>query len=1067
MRRCNSATGNTSFERIAVNNQCGDDEMVPEDSARRRNPAGKSGESTRRKGRRPSFFLRANSGKIKEDHKEEPEAPPKNTKKGKRAKEEDKSRGRNKNSRLLNLKRNSSAEGAPESHRISRMFGRLEAGPPQLSSSFRFRNQNAKDVPVKKSSESDVSGDRPVTGLRTGEKRPDTLRESEEKSHNDDDAGGDDVRGDIHSATKAKNSATSINRSESYRERIPQKKIREKRKTSDPNLSKTSDVDLDTQGLSYTTNSGSSSNSSLSARSLDSPSTPLDMVTATQQRVQEAVTVTLTPNHTLPVLGDSDTEAEPDPPDWTKGVDENVLKSLSSREKKRQEVINELFHTEKTHVTKLKVLDQIFLKPMQESQILPADQLHLLFQNLEEMLDIHSRFNSAMKARKKESPLVGEVGDIILAMFDGAEGDNFQRAAAVFCAKQQIALEQLKERRKKDTKLNNFLTEAEGHSMCRRLQLKDMLPTVMQRLTKYPLLFKNLATYSQGYTEEEKSLHKAVELSKAILNHVNLAVKAAGDHQRLEEIQKRLDKSGFEKVDHPITNEFKNLDLRTHKLIYEGSLGWRIGNRQKPIEIYVLLLHDIIILLQKQDEKFVLKFYNMNTSSLLSPIVKVSSVLVRHNAVDKSALYLVNTSQNNAQIYDLVASSQSERIKWFRHITEAADAYKNKDHFGKNRRLDLNVSSPQSPPDSENADDSSEKQKELDDNNENDTVKGNNELETSGASQDGSESNQSNDSSQNSVTTATPQTSPSLSGRTETGDQGKKSVESSPSHRTTIEPLRLSTVENSLIQPSEVVVSQKPVLTAERVLTPLEQLRLKDEAVRRALMEKQQLMEEILHVPKGEFETIADMAAEPSMDKEETELILAAVNQANHLVAALNDSLNVTEEEVVAFASEVQCSPRSARRKSRLPEVPTHKLHKLQGISVCLNSQLTQLLKIMKERDEERERLRRELQRCREMIHFLHEVHRKSPKSDARVPEDVIQESSDVTPDPVTQVDTAAEESTPNDLSQQHADSRDGNSDVINEVFVDALTGEPFESTAAKDEPETEEERKREASEVP
>lgn len=58
-----------------------------------------------------------------------------------------------------------------------------------------------------------------------------------------------------------------------------------------------------------------------------------------------------------------------------------------------------------------------------------------------------------------------------------------------------------------------------------------------------------------------------------------------------------------------------------------------------------------------------------------------------------------------------------------------------------------------------------------------------------------------------------------------------------------------------------------------------EQLRLKDEAVRRALLEKQQLMEEILHVPKGEFETIADIAAEPSIDKEETELILAAVNQ--------------------------------------------------------------------------------------------------------------------------------------------------------------------------------------------
>lgn len=53
---------------------------------------------------------------------------------------------------------------------------------------------------------------------------------------------------------------------------------------------------------------------------------------------------------------------------------------------------------------------------MQENQILPADQLHLLFQNLEEMLDIHSRFNNAMKAKKKEDPLVGDISDILLAM---------------------------------------------------------------------------------------------------------------------------------------------------------------------------------------------------------------------------------------------------------------------------------------------------------------------------------------------------------------------------------------------------------------------------------------------------------------------------------------------------------------------------------------------------------------------------------------------------------------------------------------------------------------------------
>ena len=59
----------------------------------------------------------------------------------------------------------------------------------------------------------------------------------------------------------------------------------------------------------------------------------------TTARTHEAVTVTLTPNNST-TEWDSDLEAEPDPVDWTKGVDEEVLKQLSAREKKRQEVIN-------------------------------------------------------------------------------------------------------------------------------------------------------------------------------------------------------------------------------------------------------------------------------------------------------------------------------------------------------------------------------------------------------------------------------------------------------------------------------------------------------------------------------------------------------------------------------------------------------------------------------------------------------------------------------------------------------------------------------------------------------
>lgn len=58
-----------------------------------------------------------------------------------------------------------------------------------------------------------------------------------------------------------------------------------------------------------------------------------------------------------------------------------------------------------------------------------------------------------------------------------------------------------------------------------------------------------------------------------------------------------------------------------------------------------------------------------------------------------------------------------------------------------------------------------------------------------------------------------------------------------------------------------------------------ERLRRQDELIRETLQEKQKLVADILHVPKDEFETISDLAAEPAFDKEASELVLAAVNQ--------------------------------------------------------------------------------------------------------------------------------------------------------------------------------------------
>lgn len=312
------------------------------------------------------------------------------------------------------------------------------------------------------------------------------------------------------------------------------------------------------------------------------------------------------------------------------------------------------------------------------------------------MLMIHSRFNQSMKRKKKENPCVGDVGELLLEMFDGEAGEAFERAASTYCAKQQVALEALRDRRRKDSKLNAFLNEVEANPLCRRLQLKDHILTGMLRLTKYPLLFENLVKYTPDNNEKEKAaVLRSLERSKEILSRVNEAVKEADDNQRLTDIQRAIDRSAFDKFDHPTVQEFKNLDITKRKLIYEGPLQWRrtepnrsMPNRSvpKPVDLHVVLLDDTIFFLHRQDDKYLLKFINTTNqagNSVLSPIVKLSTVLVRHNAAEKDSLYLVNTSQNGAQMYNLVAPSSAERKLWCKHISEAVEAYKARDRQGR------------------------------------------------------------------------------------------------------------------------------------------------------------------------------------------------------------------------------------------------------------------------------------------------------------------------------------------------------------------------------------------------
>lgn len=373
-------------------------------------------------------------------------------------------------------------------------------------------------------------------------------------------------------------------------------------------------------------------------------------------------------------------ELEQDPPNWRELAPSENLKKLSKKETKRQEVINELFATEHAHVRMLSVLQTVFSRPLEREEIMSITELATIFPSLDEIIEMHYAFYENLKKLRQENDyIVKIISTPLLNRFSGSEGEWFQKLTARFCSYQSWALEQIKSRQKKDPRFNAFILDAESKPQCRRLQLKDIIPIEMQRLTKYPLLLANIAKDTEDEAEKE-NINQAAESCRKILNHVNEEVKLMENLLILKDYQRRLDTSGL-KPSNDLYSEYKNIDLTTRKMLFEGPLTWRV-TKEKAIDVHCVLLSDLLVLLQKQDDKMVLKCQSKSNIAaqegklMLSPIIKLESVFLRDVATDPKALYVIFTWDSGAQIYELVAQSIGERKNWTEAIKSAVEDLK-------------------------------------------------------------------------------------------------------------------------------------------------------------------------------------------------------------------------------------------------------------------------------------------------------------------------------------------------------------------------------------------------------
>lgn len=132
--------------------------------------------------------------------------------------------------------------------------------------------------------------------------------------------------------------------------------------------------------------------------------------------------------------GDTDLEADVNSlPNLNEFIRPDILHILyQTREWKLQTTINELIHTERTHLKSLKIMKKCFREPMERFPGMSPVELDCIFRNLDQLIHLHSeidlmtirstfvflrgQFKVALRQHRDDAPehVVRNIGDVIL-----------------------------------------------------------------------------------------------------------------------------------------------------------------------------------------------------------------------------------------------------------------------------------------------------------------------------------------------------------------------------------------------------------------------------------------------------------------------------------------------------------------------------------------------------------------------------------------------------------------------------------------------------------------------------
>lgn len=351
------------------------------------------------------------------------------------------------------------------------------------------------------------------------------------------------------------------------------------------------------------------------------------------------------------------------------------LKSLKQKERKRQELINEIICSESNHVKRLTILKEVYDDPMKDSKIVSNEMRETLFPNLDKIITMHENLEKALRKRREDGPVIDRIGDILIEHFSGENGDRLKHETALFTKKQQSAQAEVEEKRKKDPRFHAFLEEKAKDPRCHKQSLSSLLVAEALRIPRYSLLMDTLLKNTSDAIGDHNLLLEAIRHSKTLAEYVNNAKKDYENELKFQEIERNLDNRL------PTQDQYHNLRLSKesgYKLLMHGYMSFK--NNRKA-NCYGVLLDPYFVLFDKKDDKYCLNYIKSTSpyatvDNKHSPVIDLREAQVKENAAEHKGLIVFTDGKKNAAVlYELQFSTKTERNHWYLALVNVITKY--------------------------------------------------------------------------------------------------------------------------------------------------------------------------------------------------------------------------------------------------------------------------------------------------------------------------------------------------------------------------------------------------------